>query len=373
MEKRVSLKFTEYWHAISQAFFRQHMYWFGNRALQAFKDFFITRMNLYFIGGLLILHGDMTVGGLLVFMKYYEQMFTQLGMINDLDMQFTGELPGLEKVKAILTESGSGHSDNTVRLAGAGENQSQSQHQPLLHAANVSFRYDGTDQQVLREVTFGIPAGSRTAIVGRSGSGKSTVAKLLAGMYQPDTGEIRIEGKNIVDSDKREQHRYIGIVMQDPAIFNMSILENISLARPKAADLEIQEACRLANMQEFIERLPLQYDTVIGEKGVQLSGGQKQRLALARVLLSNSPIIVLDEATSMLDHESETEINRTLGSLAGERTVIVIAHRLTSVMQAEQIILLDEGRIADSGTHSELVQRSALYRTLFRQQLQEPV
>lgn len=367
MQKRVSLKFTEYWHDISQSFFRQHMYWFGNRALQAFKDFFITRMNLYFIGGLLILHGEMTIGSLLVFMKYYEQMFTQLGIINDLDMQFTGELPGLEKVKAIITEAPAKRAQIRERSV------EEQRDQPAFHVANVSFSYNGTNQQVLQDVSFEVQAGTRMAIVGRSGSGKSTLAKLMLGMYQPDNGEIRLSGRNISEVNETELHRHIGVVMQDPAIFNMSILDNVKLARPKATDQEIQEACCMANMGEFIGKLPLKYETVIGEKGVQLSGGQKQRLAMARVLLSDAKVIVLDEATSMLDHESETEINRTLDSFAGERTFIVIAHRLSSVMRADHIILLNEGSVEDSGTHSELWQRSILYRTLFQQHLQESV
>lgn len=369
MEKRMSLKFTEYWHAISKSFFQQHMYWFGNRALQAFKDFFITRMNLYFIGGLLILHGEMTIGSLLVFMKYYEQMFTQLGIINDLDMKFTAELPGLEKVQAILEEAPVKRS-RTSTTSSKEANQAKSD---ILSFNNVSFKYSDMTKMVLREVSFDIEAGAKVAIVGRSGSGKSTIVKLLLGMYEPEQGNIQISGKELRDVDETVLHRTLGVVMQDPAIFNMSIQDNVRLARPKATVEEIRTACRLANMDEFITKLPQNYDTVIGEKGVQLSGGQKQRLAMARVLLSKAEIILLDEATSMLDHESETEINRTLDNLSGERTMIIVAHRLSSVIRADQIILLEDGCIADRGSHSELWSRNVLYRTLFQYNMQESV
>lgn len=369
MEKRMSLKFTEYWHAISKSFFQQHMYWFGNRALQAFKDFFITRMNLYFIGGLLILHGEMTIGSLLVFMKYYEQMFTQLGIINDLDMKFTAELPGLERVQAILEEAPVKRS-RTSTTSSKEANQAKSD---ILSFNNVSFKYSDMTKSVLREVSFDIEAGAKVAIVGRSGSGKSTIVKLLLGMYEPEQGNIQISGKELRDVDETVLHRTFGVVMQDPAIFNMSIQDNVRLARPKATVEEIRTACRLANMDEFITNLPQKFDTIIGEKGVQLSGGQKQRLAMARVLLSNAEIILLDEATSMLDHESETEINRTLDNLSGERTMIIVAHRLSSVMRADQIILLEDGCIADRGSHSELWSRNALYRTLFQHKMQETV
>ncbi|WP_438492726.1 ABC transporter ATP-binding protein [Paenibacillus sp. IHBB 3054] len=369
MEKRMSLKFTEYWHAISKSFFQQHMYWFGNRALQAFKDFFITRMNLYFIGGLLILHGEMTIGSLLVFMKYYEQMFTQLGIINDLDMKFTAELPGLEKVQDILEESPVKRS-RTSTTSSKEANQAKS---GILSFNNVSFKYSDMTKTVLRGVSFDIEAGTKVAIVGRSGSGKSTIVKLLLGMYEPEQGNIQLSGKELRDVDETVLHRTLGVVMQDPAIFNMSIQDNVRLARPKATVEEIRAACRLANMDEFITKLPQNYDTVIGEKGVQLSGGQKQRLAMARVLLSKAEIILLDEATSMLDHESETEINRTLDNLSGERTMIIVAHRLSSVMRADHIILLEDGCIADRGSHSELWSRNELYRTLFQHNMQESV
>lgn len=160
--------------------------------------------------------------------------------------------------------------------------------------------------------------------------------------------------------------RILEFVAEDPAIFNLSVIDNVRLARPDATEQEIKEACRLAYMDEFIDKLPDRYGTMIGERGVQLSGGQRQRLALARVILSKAGIIVLDEATSMLDHESETQINQTLDWLADERTFIVIAHRFSSVKPSDRIMLMDNGCLMDEGSHEEQWQRNETYRTLFR-------
>ncbi|OBZ11701.1 hypothetical protein A8L34_15265 [Bacillus sp. FJAT-27264] len=360
MEKRSSLAFTEYWHELSGLFFKRHMYWYGNRSFQALKDFFITRMNLYFVGGLLIIHGDMTIGGLLVFMKYYEQCFTQLAKIMDLDMQFMDDLPSLEKVKNTLeeTKADTRISELSMKpffLPGAG----------TISFQDVSFRYGNATKSALQGITLHIEAGTKVAIVGRSGSGKSTLMKLLLGMYQPDAGRIVLDERDISTIRHHELHREIGVVMQDSNIFNMSVLENVRLARPMATDLEVTEACAAAQMDEFILKLPQQYETMIGERGVQLSGGQKQRLALARMMLSQSRIVILDEATSQLDQESENGINRTLDQLAGDRTVVIVAHRFSSVKQADRIVLLDDGLMLDEGSHEELWARNETYRSLF--------
>ncbi|MEK5445303.1 ABC transporter ATP-binding protein [Paenibacillus sp. FSL R7-0331] len=359
MEKRSSLKFTGYWHAMSKVFFQKEMYWFLNRVLQEFKDLFITRMNLYFLGGLLIFHGEMTIGGLLVFMKYYEMLFTQLRAINDFDMQFNGDVPGLEKISSMLAETPD--TKNKTRVKPTADQN----HLPVLQFKNVSFRYNDEGSAVLRDISFAVQPGARIALVGRSGSGKSTIIKLMLRICQPSHGNIQVGGRELQQIGEAELRKSFGVVMQNPAIFNMSILENVKLARPAASTAEIKEACRLAEMEEYIGKLTHGYDTVIGEKGVQLSGGQKQRLALARVLLSNAKIIILDEATSMLDHITEAAIHQTFAKLPSDRTVIIIAHRLSSVMYADEILLLDNGQIADQGKHQKLWLENTLYRLLF--------
>jgi len=368
MEKRVTLQFTEHWHAISKAFFRQHMYWYGNRSFQAVKDFFITRMNVYFVGGLLIIYGDMSIGTLLVFMMYYEQFFTHIGRITEMDLQLASDVPSLERVKEMIGDVEK--SDNGLINEDGEKGSWHAEFGESLHAIalrDVCYRYEGMDSDALVDISLQVERGSRVAIVGRSGSGKSTLAKLMLGMYKPSAGEVAIGGQRIDELRSSALRDEIGVVMQDPAIFNMSIVDNVRIARPEASDAELEEACRLAYMDEFASQLPDRYETMIGERGVQLSGGQRQRLALARVILSKVNIVVLDEATSMLDHASELQINAALEQLAGERTFIVIAHRFSSVKPSDWIVLMDHGRVVDEGKHEALWERSELYRTLFQQ------
>jgi ABC-type multidrug transport system fused ATPase/permease subunit len=189
----------------------------------------------------------------------------------------------------------------------------------------------------------------------------------MLGMYEPSAGEVIVGGRRLIEMRASELRDEIGVVMQDPVIFNMSIADNVRLARPDASDAELEEACKLAYMDEFVNQLPDRYETFIGERGVQLSGGQRQRLALARIILSKARIVVLDEATSMLDHASEVQINVALEQLAGDRTFIVIAHRFSSVKPSDHILVMDDGRLVDEGRHEELWERSELYRTLFQQ------
>ncbi|MBD3918526.1 ABC transporter ATP-binding protein [Paenibacillus sp. PR3] len=368
MEKRVTLQFTEHWHAISKAFFRQHMYWYGNRSFQAVKDFFITRMNVYFIGGLLIIYGDLSIGTLLVFMMYYEQFFSHIGKITEMDLQLASDIPSLERVKEMIGDVEK--SDNEPINEGGEKATLSAEWGESLHAItlrDVSYRYEGMDRDALENVSLRVERGSRVALVGRSGSGKSTLAKLMLGMYEPSAGEVKVGGQCVNELRTSALRSEIGVVMQDPAIFNMSIADNVRLARPDASGAELEEACRLAYMDEFVNQLPERYETMIGERGVQLSGGQRQRLALARVILSKVSIVVLDEATSMLDHASEVQINAALEQLAGERTFIVIAHRFSSVKPSDWIVLMDNGRVVDEGKHEELWERSELYRMLFQQ------
>lgn len=365
MEKRSSIIFTEYWHKLIEAFFKKHLYWYGNRSFQAVKDFFITRMNLYFIGGLLIIYGELSIGSLLVFMKYYEQFFTHLGKIGDLDMQLANDIPSLEKVKTVLDELDA----VTGKISKFAQCPIIPDHQVKFD--NVSFKYVGKQDPALQSITFCVEKGQTVALVGKSGSGKSTIAKLLLGLYAPMAGRIEVGGRDIASIRPRDLQSEIAVVMQDPTIFNLSVFDNVRLGRPTATDEEIMEACRLAHMDEFVLKLPENYSTMIGERGIQLSGGQKQRLALARVLLSRAPIILLDEATSQLDLEIEKEINCRLQQLSGKRTVLIIAHRLSSIIKADRIVILNEGLIEDVGIHQELWHRNETYRTLFRKPVQE--
>jgi subfamily B ATP-binding cassette protein MsbA len=208
------------------------------------------------------------------------------------------------------------------------------------------------------------------ALVGRTGSGKTTLSNLLLRFYDPQRGAIRIGGTDIREVTTRDLRSQIAIVTQETVLFNETVQRNIELGRPGASKKEIVEAARNAYAYDFIMEKPAGFDTVIGEKGVLLSGGQKQRLAIARAILKNAPILILDEATSSLDTESERAVQAALDQLMQDRTTICIAHRLSTIRKADLIVVLDQGRIVETGTHAELIQRDGIYRKLHELQFQ---
>ena len=232
---------------------------------------------------------------------------------------------------------------------------------------NVEFAYDPR-RPILRNVSFAVPAGEKIAIVGISGSGKSTIARLLFRFYDVNAGRITIDGVDIRDVAQSSLRAAIGMVPQDTVLFNDTIAYNIAYGKPDASRAEIENAARMAQLDKFIAQLPDGYETVVGERGLKLSGGEKQRVAIARTLLKNPPIVVFDEATSALDSKTEKEIQKHLQELAAGHTAIVIAHRLSTVVDAHQIIVLDQGRIAESGSHAELLALGGIYANLWAKQ-----
>ncbi|NET51517.1 MAG: peptidase domain-containing ABC transporter, partial [Merismopedia sp. SIO2A8] len=235
---------------------------------------------------------------------------------------------------------------------------------------NITFRYDQEgDRNTLQNIALDIPSGTTLAIVGRSGSGKTTLIKLLQGLYHPNSGRVLMDSHDIRHVSPPSLRQQIGVVPQDCFLFSGTILENITLYRPNCSLEEVVEAAKLAEAHAFIQALPLGYNTKVGERGSTLSGGQRQRIAIARALVGKPPILILDEATSSLDTESERRFQRNLKQLSRNRTTFIIAHRLSTVREADQIVVLDRGIIAELGTHVELMNRKGLYYHLAQQQL----
>lgn len=232
---------------------------------------------------------------------------------------------------------------------------------------NVSFSYD-PDRQILRDVSFEVPAGKMVAIVGPSGAGKSTISRILFRFYNVSSGRVLIDDQDISEVTQTSLRAAIGMVPQDTVLFNDTIAYNIRYGRPDADEEEVKEAARLAQIDTFIAHLPQGYDTMVGERGLKLSGGEKQRVAIARTILKGPPILMLDEATSALDSYTENEIQEALERVARERTTLVIAHRLSTVIHADMIIVLEAGRIVERGTHGELLDKGGLYAGLWDRQ-----
>ena len=228
---------------------------------------------------------------------------------------------------------------------------------------DVRFSYTGNEKdEVLHGIDLTLPKGSFTALVGPSGGGKSTVAKLIARFWDVSSGAITIGGVNVKDMPLRQLSEYVSFVTQDNFLFRCSLLENIRLGNPRATDEEVMAAAKAAQCEEFISKLPLGYDTPAGEAGKRLSGGEKQRIAIARMLLKNAPIVILDEATAFTDPENEDKIQKSIAALTKGKTLLVIAHRLSTIQNADQILVVDDGRIAECGTHDTLMQKDGLYK-----------
>ncbi len=230
----------------------------------------------------------------------------------------------------------------------------------------VTFRYKSAEQPLYKDFTLVIAPGERLALVGATGAGKSTFVKLLQRLYDVQEGRILIDGQDIAEVDQGTLRRSIAVVPQDPALFHRTIAENIAYARPGASLDEIKEAARRARADVFIGKLPKGYDTLVGERGVKLSGGERQRVAIARAFLADAPLLVLDEATSSLDVETERLVQAAIEELMAGRTTIVIAHRLSTIRDADRILVFDSGRVVEEGSHRDLVEKGGTYARLHR-------
>ncbi len=308
-------------------------------------------------GASLILSGAMTVGSLTVFLAYLSKFFKPVQDLAKMTNTIAQTSVGLERIQAIL--------DTDVGIPQKTDAKDPGSLRGRIVFEHVAFAYDPA-APVLRDVNFTIEPGQRIGIVGPTGGGKSTVVSLIPRFYDPTNGRIRIDDQDLGDLELAALRRNIGFVLQDTVLFRGTIRENIAYGRPGASEDEIREAARLANAHEFIDRMPQGYDTLVGERGLTLSGGQRQRLGIARALIRNSPILILDEPTAALDTESEKLVMEALERLMHGRTVITIAHRLSTIRDADKIIVLKAGVVAEEGTHAELVRLNGVYAELHR-------
>jgi ABC-type multidrug transport system fused ATPase/permease subunit len=233
----------------------------------------------------------------------------------------------------------------------------------------VTFRY-GTGDRVLTAISFKMEPGEMVALVGPSGAGKTSIANLICRFYDPIQGNVTVDGHNLRDIKLASLRRQVAVVLQDSFLFNNTVAQNLLYGKPDATEDELIAAARTANADDFITKLPEGFDTELGERGVKLSGGQKQRLALARAILADPKILILDEATSSVDAEAEYLIQQALERVLKGRTALVIAHRLSTIRNADKILVLDAGRIVETGNHTELMQRGGLYSRLYQRQME---
>ncbi len=312
-------------------------------------------------GADLIMDHAMTVGALTVFLAYLSKFFKPVQDLAKMTNTIAQTAVGLERVRAILEADTIIPQRPDARAPGALRGD--------IVFEKVAFAYD-PEAPVLREVNLKIAAGQRIGIVGPTGGGKSTVVSLIPRFYDPTGGVVRVDGVDIRDYTLEGLREQLGFVLQDTALFRGTIRENIAYGRAGATEAEILEAAKLANADEFISRMPHGYDTMVGERGSTLSGGQRQRIGIARALVRNAPILILDEPTAALDTESEKLVMEALERLMKGRTVITIAHRLSTIRDAHKIVVLKNGLVAEEGTHDELVKRGGVYAELHRIQTQ---
>lgn len=333
--------------------------YFNMGTFQAGVGVFTTliQVNVIIAGGILIAYRQLNIQDLLTFMLYIGVFTDPIRTLVDFTEQFQNGYTGFERFREIM--------DIEPDIKDAPDAKELTDVKGSITFENVSFQYrDGADK-VLNNVSLDVPAGAYMALVGSSGAGKTTLCSLIPRFYDVTEGAIRIDGTDIRDVTLKSLRNHIGMVQQDVYLFSGTIFENISYGKPGCTREEVIEAAKNANAHEFIMSFPDGYDTDVGQRGIKLSGGQKQRLSIARVFLKNPEILIFDEATSALDNESEKVVQDSLEKLAKNRTTFVIAHRLTTIQNAEKILVLTEEGIAESGSHEELLQKGGIYEKLY--------
>ncbi len=319
----------------------------------------IASTGIMGMGGYYMMEGTMTVGEFLFFTLILGFMIAPIVQMSNIGSQLTEALAGLDRTEELMNMTA--EEDNESRTIQLDNIKGD------LVFKDVSFSYD-EGKEVLHNISFNAPEGSVTALVGSSGSGKSTIAGLSATFLNPQSGIITIDNHDISKVNLSSYRSNLGVVLQDEFLFEGTIRENIMFPRPNASEEQLLKAVEVAYVNEFTDRFEDGLDTLIGERGVKLSGGQRQRIAIARVILTDPKIIILDEATSSLDTESEALIQKSLAELTKNRTTIVIAHRLSTIKKADQILVIESGSIAEKGNHDELIASKGRYYDLYTYQ-----
>ncbi len=309
--------------------------------------------------GTKIMEGQMTIGDLVLVNVYFAQLYQPLNMLGWAYREIKRSLMEMQEMLTLLGAP--------VEISDGSNSKSLRAKDTTLVFQNVSFAYN-EDRPILKDISFEVPAHHKVAIVGSSGSGKSTLAKLIFRFYDVTEGQITIGGENIRDVTQASLRKLIGVVPQDMVLFNESIAYNVGYGDPRASKKEIEWAIKSANLSSFIKQLPKGIETLVGERGLKISGGEKQRIAIARTLLKRPKIFLFDEATSSLDSKTEKNIQDNLNKISKKQTTILIAHRLSTVVDADQILVLDQGRIVERGTHEALLKQKGLYAQMWARQ-----
>lgn len=357
-EKREELSFTRGAHRLFRNIAKTIT---GVSAIASFSSVIIgaVAVVMIVIGGSAVQSGSMTLGDFLMYISFTFLLAMPVIELTSIGTQITEAFAGLDRIREIMgmdTEDVQDANREPIPVI-----------EGTLDFENVEFEYDA-GVPVLKGVSFHSLAGTTTALVGSSGSGKSTILSLVLNFIQPTSGVIKIDGKDLQKVRLRDYRKHLGVVLQDNFLFDGTILDNIRFSNPEANLAEIKSVCKIANADEFIEKFPNGYDTIVGERGVKLSGGQRQRIAIARALLANPRILILDEATSSLDSESEALIQEGLNRLREGRTTFVIAHRLSTIRSADQILVVEAGEILERGRHEELIAMDGRYKQLYDKQ-----
>ena len=333
----------------------------GVSGVSAFSSIIVGAIGVVVIlvGGNAVIADRMTTGQLFQYVFFTSLLALPIINLSSIGTQITEALAGLDRIREVLQMTTEDEEDRSKSALPDVRGE--------IEFENVRFEYE-ENVPVLKGVSFLAEAGTTTALVGSSGSGKSTILSLVLNFIQPNSGIVKIDGKDLQTVKLRDYRRFLGVVLQDNFLFDGTILENVRFSYPQATLEDVKAACRLANANEFIEKFPEGYNTIVGERGVKLSGGQRQRIAIARALLANPKILILDEATSSLDSESEAMIQEGLRRLREGRTTFVIAHRLSTIRSADQILVVESGEIVERGTHEELLEKNGRYKQLYDKQ-----